>query len=451
MPTSSQVSALSTGPIGPEEKVEESAPAFQFSRRPDAVGSQARLDDLTGQWVVFAPDRENRPNDFAAQDETAVPTADCPFCSGNESQTPPHVYSAGGSASEPWGVRVVPNKFPAVSLANTTQRVPLTADGSSATVPSSDAPSSGSVFRGSAGSGSAVSVSGPSGQTGMTGWEVQSSMTAAGSPELPAQATRDSAKRRQHRAGDSLVASRNVSGGHEVIIESSKHVESMSQLDADAVVEVFRAFKVRLLAWRELRSIQYVSVFKNVGRQAGASLHHSHSQLIALDQIPADVKRNMWLRRNHHAKMGCCLLCDLNRHEVKARQRIIAKTDNLLAYCPFASAFAYQVRITSQMHLGRYEDLSDDQIAEVARLTQRVTTWLERMRPGVAYNLVLHTQPPGDDGKADAFHWSLDLVPRTSHFAGFEIGCGTMINSVLPEQAAAEYRQQASQERLRVM
>ncbi len=379
--------------------------AASDSARPLASASdrttESRLDPLTGQWTVFAPHREGRPEEFVDHKDELNARVECPFCGGNEESTPPAVWSgrvcdddesaskvldevSAGSTdpcADDWAVRVVPNKYPAVRTA---------------------------------GSGEAAFTDAARHVSNLFPW----------SP---------------------------TRGGHEVIIESRNHVQSISQLDVAELRLVFQAFRDRMLHWRQQREVAYVSVFKNVGAKAGASLSHTHSQLIATDFVPPEVATTVARMTRHRAASGCCLQCDLIRAEIKARQRVIWQDDELVAFCPFASRLPMLIRITTLDHQPCYEDLDDRRIDSVARLVGRAVAWLETLRGGTAYNLCLHTRPPGADDRPDSFHWSIDLFPRLTQVAGFEWSGGCMINPVLPEQAAARFRACALSEDPRVM
>ena len=367
----------------------------------DARGAQSRFDPITGNWTIFAPDRSRRPHDFISRPQPNYDSVSgsCPFCSGNEFQTPPAVWTGrvgdhdellicdrphnqsqqegetqqGGNAqrSKPWDVRVVPNKFPAVTKA------------------------------------------------GICGSE------AIG------------------KAG--LFSSRPVIGGHEVLVESSQHTKSITELDLSIVKLLFVAYQQRIQYWKSQPGIQYISVFKNVGDDAGASLQHSHSQLIATDLMPHATARSVASMQRHRAKTGCCLQCDLVRAEQKAKQRIVIQSDDLIAFCPFASPFPMTVRVTSKDHQSDFDLLSDSMIDQLARILPRLTRWIEASVPNASFNLLLNTRPPGSND-ADAFHWSLDLFPRDSRIAGFELSSDCMINTVFPETAAANFRKFAALE-----
>ncbi len=359
----------------------------------DQSSAESRLDPITGNWTIFAPGRDSRPNEFVAtpQTETAVDLA-CPFCSGAESETPPPVWvgclsdppHTAGSSGEPtrevyregelaaaagkaWSVRVVPNKFPAITAI-------------------------------------------------------------------------DPRRLRKPAREPALFDRKVISGAHEVIIESPRHVGSLTELDLSEVALAFMALRDRVAYWTHADGINYISAFKNVGGDAGASLRHSHSQLIAFNIIPPHVRNITERLTTYRAKTGCCLQCDLIRGELKDEARVIANTDSLVAYCPFASPLAMMVRITSVEHGERFDQLEDEKLDSVSRMVFRVIYWLERLHPGTAYNMILNSRPPGMEKGSDAYHWSIDVFPRLSHVAGFEFSSNCMINPVMPELAAAHYR-----------
>lgn len=357
--------------------------------------AESRLDPITGEWTIFAPDRNQRPEEFKVTHKVTADSTNCPFCQGHESETPPPVWIGRIENDEPlvdtgerdmeaedWSVRVVPNKFPAV-----------TSNGNG---------------RGDNGS----------------------------------------------RAADrecELFQCHTIAGGHEVIIESPNHIESITKLDPADVCLVFKAYQDRIRYWSSQPQIRYISVFKNVGGEAGASLRHGHSQLVAVDRRPRLVSAMLDRMRHHTATTGCCLQCDLIRGELKSKRRIIAQTESLVAFCPFASRLPMLVKITTKSHQPRFEDLDSETIEQVSRLTLRAIKWLEQIHPRTAYNYVIHTCPPGTSSGSDAFHWSLELFPRLTQVAGFEWGSQCMINPVLPELAAARFRSRAAAEDPRIV
>jgi UDPglucose--hexose-1-phosphate uridylyltransferase len=367
-----------------------------------------RHDWLTDRWVIMAPQRTARPLDFVPQPTQILSNANCPFCLGHEKQTPTEVASYTKHAAHDvlgnWHVRVVPNKFPAV-----TQSAPATlvAAGSMAAV----------GFEQNIDERKTIS------ELPQSPWNEAESLTGG-------EVSENSLK---------LFQRRDISGGHEVIIEGPNHLQSLSQLDRETVSLVFRAYRDRLQYWMNEQSIAYAVVFKNVGQEAGASLVHSHSQLISTNIVPTDVVRAAKRMNQFFEQEGACLYCQTVQDELQQQVRIVDQTKNFVAFCPFASRLPALVTITSKFHLDQFESQSDDQLEELAWLVHQNVRRLEYCFPEVAYNYVIHTAPLENQG-SPAYHWRLELFPRISTKAGFEWGSECFINPLLPEASAQQLR-----------
>lgn len=353
----------------------------------------SRLDVISGRWTMFANQRGDRPNDFEFTATPKLTQDGCPFCRGNEQCTPEPVLvlpwensaacPCGATDPGDWGVRVVPNKYPAVATHPAEGQVPTRED----------------------------------------------------------IAPRHAAS----RDDQTLFPVRAISGGHEVFIESPEHFTSLVDLDLAQVVSLLKVYQARIRHWVTQPSIRYVSLFKNAGPAAGASLLHPHSQLIAVTELPNSIRGTLDRLRRHHARSGCCLQCDVLRAELESKRRLVAVTDAHVVYCPFASYLPMLMRITTHRHVERYEDLTDREIDGLARLIRRAIGWLNTLYPGVAYNYLIHTRPPAV-GMQEGFHWSFELFPRLTQIAGFEWSCETIINPMLPEDAATQLREVALRE-----
>ena len=348
------------------------------------TGKHMRHDVITDRWMILSPGREDRPMDFATREDLAADVSTCPFCRGNEGMTPTPIWIDGSVPSvatdgRPWSVRVVPNRYPAVESG-------------------------------------------------------------------PANGSQQRVSREQHiapekRSATELFRTRSAVGFHEVIIESDRHVRSTTDLTPAEVAVVLAAYQDRLQHFAQQGEVGYVSIFKNVGSEAGASLTHSHSQLVATRHVPDDVQTAFLQMERHRSATGSCLQCDLVSAEERAGVRVVESDGDFIAFCPFASLHPMMIRITSHRHVACLGDFATDMRHRLARLLHRTVLRLETMFGPVAYNYVLNSRPlrQFDDGKA--FHWSLDLFPRQTKVAGFEWNTGMMINPVLPESAAARYRE----------
>ncbi len=232
-------------------------------------------------------------------------------------------------------------------------------------------------------------------------------------------------------------------GVHEVIIESPDHLVSFSELTDVQAERAFLAYRHRLLALQSTSQVEYALIFKNARADAGASIEHVHSQLIALPWIPPDVQYELTKAHEHRLMRGVPLMESVLDAEVADGQRIITSTDRFTVFCPAASRLPYETWVVPWQPAPRFELESPDVIAELARAVRNVIIRLEGVIDRAAYNFWLHTAPLRDD--SGRIHWRVEIAPRLAPLAGFEIGSGCFINSVAPEDAAVRLRQETSE------
>ncbi len=229
-------------------------------------------------------------------------------------------------------------------------------------------------------------------------------------------------------------------GAHEVIIEGSDHIVSLTELDDGAVAEVLEIYQSRLLDLRQDRRLSCGMIFKNVGRTAGASLQHSHSQLIATPVVPKRVQEEMdgaarWMKHR-----GRCIYCDMVSQERADRSRLVLDAEDFVAFCPYASRFPFETWILPTRHASHFESQPDESRLVLARTLRRVLTKLESALENPPYNYVIHSSPLSSE-PLDHYHWHIEIIPRLTKVAGFEWGTGFYINPVSPEQAAEYLRE----------
>jgi UDPglucose--hexose-1-phosphate uridylyltransferase len=239
--------------------------------------------------------------------------------------------------------------------------------------------------------------------------------------------------------GDGLFESLPGAGEHELLIECARHEANPARLTDAEFRDVLLAYRARLAALSADPRYAYVLVFKNVGAEAGASLAHLHSQIIALPIVPDAVRAELDGARDYYQRTGRCVFCDVLRQEVRLGVRVVAETEHFAAFAPFAGRFAYETWLLPKAHDSRYESLTDAHAEELARLLRHLLARLDAVLEEPAYNYYLHTGPARAGGLS-YYHWHLEVVPRTARPAGFEWGSGCFINTVPPERAAAELR-----------
>jgi UDPglucose--hexose-1-phosphate uridylyltransferase len=239
-------------------------------------------------------------------------------------------------------------------------------------------------------------------------------------------------------------------GAHEVIVDTPRHVLSIADMTETEVEAMFRMYAVRLRSLRSENRFASVMIFKNVGQAAGASLPHSHSQLIALPFIPESLRSELDRAKEYAAKEGTpCLWCDRLENELNDGCRIIEKTERFVALCPFVSRFPAEVAVYPRRHEPFFEDQTEVELAECARLLRRTILRLEKSTPWIkgrlAYNIILHTGPLHREPEMP-YHFHFAILPSLSRAAGFEWGTGLHINPVSPETAAARLREEGISE-----
>jgi UDPglucose--hexose-1-phosphate uridylyltransferase len=228
-------------------------------------------------------------------------------------------------------------------------------------------------------------------------------------------------------------------GVHEVIIESPAHVLDVTDLGVEHLATILTVFRDRLRHWATDARLMHAVVFKNSGFDAGASLEHVHSQLVALPYVPVAVQAEMDAVARFHGSHGRCLFCDLIQRETAAGDRVVIRNHGYLAVCAEAPRQPYETWILPERHAARFDALDDDQLHAQARVLHELLCRLQSASPAAAYNLLLHTGP--FHAPEAAFHWHWELVPRLTHEAGLEWGGGVFITPLSPERAAVMLRQ----------
>lgn len=223
-------------------------------------------------------------------------------------------------------------------------------------------------------------------------------------------------------------------GFHEVIV-TRDHRRQIAQFSTEEINQVIDAYQSRYLALMNQKFIDYISIFHNHGREAGASIAHPHSQLIALPVVDPDVQRSLEGSENYFRANKRCVHCTMIEWEMESKERVIFENDNFVVVCPFVSRTAFETRIYPKDHQSYFERITEK---EKLDLTQAFQVALNKIYKGLddpSYNFFLHTAPC--DGKIyDHYHWHFEIFPKTSIWAGFELGTGIEISTIEPEQAA---------------
>jgi len=241
-------------------------------------------------------------------------------------------------------------------------------------------------------------------------------------------------------AGEGIYDRIDGIGAHEVVIETPDHFAGLGTLPVAHVGEVLVAYRERLLALRKDPRLEYVLIFKNHGVAAGASLEHPHSQLIATPILPELVAEELEGAVRYFRMKERCVWCDIVRQERRDGARLVLEEEGFVAVAPYASRFPYELCILPTTHRASFESLQADEVDALARLLREVIGRLARLFGDPPYNFALHTAPLRETDP-EHFHWHLELMPKLTRLAGFELGTGFFINPTPPEDAARFLRQ----------
>ena len=340
---------------------------------------------IPSESVLVATARSMRPRkeEAPAPRDTRRHVPTCPFCRGNEDQTPPMI--AAFPSPEHWEVRIVENLYPVL------------------------------------------------------GDEASASNLSFG-----------------------LQQAIDGYGRHEVIVDHAEHGIAVFEMSTVHLATLFRAYRERMqqLYARDSR-IKYVLVFKNFGPAAGASMPHTHSQIIATPVVPQNVHDEVENSRSFYRKHHQCIFCTLidealtfeatiyNRESGEIRRRIsvgqyvVERGEKFIAIKPFASRFEWEVHILPLQHHADFVTVGEADLADLAGVFRRTMARLDAVLGGAQYNFFLHSLPhTGEyDDCQPSFHWHLEICPRTSIPTGFELGSGLFVNTISPEAAAARLRE----------
>ncbi len=242
-----------------------------------------------------------------------------------------------------------------------------------------------------------------------------------------------------HKRGEGIYDKMNGVGAHEVIIDCPAHETSMANLSEDNIREVLWVYRDRLVDLKKDPRLVYGMVFKNVGAAAGASLEHSHSQLIVTPIVPINVWEEMSGSLEFYGYRGRCIYCDMVHQELGSEKRIVLDLPHFVAFAPFASRFPFETWIVPKAHNSHFENIQKIEVEELGTLLKTLLMKLEVALDRPAYNYIIHTSP-FDTRELPHYHWHIEVIPRLTRVAGFEWGTGFYINPVSPEDAAAYLR-----------
>ncbi|MFZ2153836.1 MAG: galactose-1-phosphate uridylyltransferase [Candidatus Moraniibacteriota bacterium] len=223
-------------------------------------------------------------------------------------------------------------------------------------------------------------------------------------------------------------------GYHEVIV-TKDHFKHLPDLDIFEIAEVFDAFQDRYLELMRKKSVNYITIFHNFGKEAGASISHPHSQLMAIPVISPYIKQEIDGAELYFKSLRKCVYCEMLEYESQHKKRVISENDSFIAFCPFASRSAFEIWIMPKKHNPYFERITDEEKIKLAAVFKDAMLAIKHTVNNPPYNFYIHTSPC--DGKDyRRYHWHIEILPHTSTWAGFELETGIEISMIQPEVAA---------------
>lgn len=250
-------------------------------------------------------------------------------------------------------------------------------------------------------------------------------------------------------------------GRHEVIVDHFQHGIAVHEMSREHLARLFHVYQQRMMElYRMDDRLKYVLVFKNFGPAAGASMAHTHSQIIATPVVPQNVYDEVSYSQKYYSRNHQCIFCSLIDEaltfeakiydrdsgeivrKIDVGQYVIEKGEKFIAIKPFASRYEWEVHILPLHHQDSYLDASQADLDDLANVMQRTMARLDAVIGGAQYNYFLHSLPQGEEFKSchTSYHWHLEICPRTSIPTGFELGSGLFVNTISPEDAARQLR-----------
>jgi UDPglucose--hexose-1-phosphate uridylyltransferase len=245
-----------------------------------------------------------------------------------------------------------------------------------------------------------------------------------------------------NKQGEGLFDKMNGIGAHEVIIETPTHEKTLATMTEKEIEDVFWSFRDRMLDLKKDRRFRYILIFKNHGAAAGASLEHTHSQLIAMPIVPKRVREEVNGAKNYFELKERCIYCDIIRQEREHGVRVIIENKHFVITSPYAPRFPFEAHILPKVHDSCFEEAQSYEYESLAKITKDMIARMDKVLEQPAYNLMIHTSPFGEE-RNDFYHWHIEIMPKLTKVAGFEWGTGFYINPTPPEEAAKFLREAA--------
>lgn len=229
-------------------------------------------------------------------------------------------------------------------------------------------------------------------------------------------------------------------GFHEVIIESPIHNDFYTKMSVDHIQKILTAYLDRFNEAMKDERIESVIIFKNYGSSAGSSLTHPHAQIIAAPIVPTPMRNILEAAKRYYDDMGRCAYCVMMEEELKEQERIVLESKHFVVFCPYASGDPFETWIVPKRHNPSFSNVSKEELDDLAGVFKNL---FHRYYDGLGdpdFNYIVKT-PPRDESNDRSYHWYIQVLPKLTKLAGFELGTGMLINVTLPADNARFLRE----------
>ena len=225
-----------------------------------------------------------------------------------------------------------------------------------------------------------------------------------------------------NREGEGMFDRMNGVGAHEVIIETPDHQSTLATISERAIEDVLWAYRERVIDLKNDKRFRYVLIFKNHGDAAGASLEHSHSQLIALPIVPKRVREELDGAFHYYREKERCIYCDMIRQELESGVRVISENEHCIALAPYAPRFPFEMWVAARNNMARRLKIIESPVyASLAKMLKDIFVRIDSVLDHPAYNFMLHTSPVGEENN-EYYHWHFEIIPKLTRSRRIRVG-----------------------------
>ena len=224
-------------------------------------------------------------------------------------------------------------------------------------------------------------------------------------------------------------------GFHEIVIYRD-HDRHLADFTSNEIKRALTAFQERYNNLANDACVKYISIFHNCGKEAGSTVSHPHSQILALPVIPPDINHSINGSHRYFTEHGKCAHCQILNQELKDKKRVLYQNKSMVVFVPFASRTEFEIRIISKNHSAYFEKVEEDELGDLADALKFAFSKIYKKLKDPAFNFFIHTAPTAQKQGNGHYHWHVEILPKFDVWGGFELGTGMDIITLAPEKAA---------------